>query len=63
MDECDHLFKRLRCHGRGEMEQQTFTLALKDGHVDLATSLAVLSDELMDAARDVRVPTYAPESP
>ncbi len=45
------------------MEQQTFALALKDGHVDLATSLAVLSDELMDAAWDVRVPTYAPESP
>ena len=48
MDERGHLLERLLCNWRGEIAQQTFALALEDGHVDLATSLAILSDELIE---------------
>ena len=44
----DHLLERLLGHWRGEIAQQTFALALEDGHVDLATSLAILPDELLE---------------
>src|SRR5215475_6901380 len=48
MDERGHLLERLLGGRRGEIAQQTFALALKDGQVNLATSLAVLSDELIE---------------
>src|SRR3989442_10397004 len=48
MDERAHLLERLLGRRRGEIAQQTFALPLKDGHVDLATRLAVLSDELLE---------------
>ena len=48
MDERSHLLERLLGGRRGEMAQQTFALALEDGQVDLATRLAVLSDELLE---------------
>jgi hypothetical protein len=48
VDERCHLLEHLLGGRRGEIAQQTFALALKDGQVDLATSLAVLSDELIE---------------
>ena len=40
------------CWATGEeIAQQTFALALEDGHVDLATSLAILSHELIEVRR------------
>src|SRR5262252_11223320 len=48
MDEGAHLLERLLSRRRGESAQQTFALPLEDGHVDLATSLAVLVDELIE---------------
>src|SRR5436853_5463880 len=48
MDERAHLLERLLGRRRGEIAQQTFALSLEDGHVDFATSLAVLADELIE---------------
>src|SRR5262245_60598080 len=47
-DERGHLFERLLGRRRGEIAQQPFALALEDGQVDLAPSLAVLSHELIE---------------
>src|SRR5215471_15928729 len=46
MDERAHLLERLLGGRRGEIAQHPFALALKHGHVDLATRLSVLVDEL-----------------
>src|SRR5713101_1576538 len=48
VDECEHLLERLLGRRRGESAQQTFALPLEDSHVDRATRLAVLSDELLE---------------
>ena len=48
MDERKHLRERLLGRRRGEIAQQPFALALEDGHIDRATSLAVLADELLE---------------
>src|SRR5437867_11508987 len=48
MDERAHLLERLLGSRRGEIAQETFALPLEDGHVDLAASLAVLADELVE---------------
>jgi hypothetical protein len=59
VDERAHLLERLLGRRRGEIAQQTFALPLEDGHVDLATSLAVLADELIEvrAGMPLLVPT------
>jgi hypothetical protein len=51
--ERDHLLERLLGRRRGEIAQQPFALPLEDGHVDRATSLAVLSDELIEVRAGV----------
>ena len=55
MDERGHLLERLLGGRRGEIAQQTFALALEDGHVDLATSLAVLSDGFFEVRTRMRL--------
>jgi hypothetical protein len=55
MDERDHLLERLLCYWRGEMAQQTFALPFEDGHVDLATSASVLSDERIEGRAGMRL--------
>ena len=47
VDERAHLLERLLCDWRREIAQQTFALLVEDVLDNLATSLAVLSDELL----------------
>ena len=55
MHERDDLLKRLLGSRGGEIAGQTFALPLNDGQVDLATSAAVLQDELIEVRARMRL--------
>ena len=55
MDERRHLLERLLSRRGVEVAQHPLTLALEDGQLDLAASLAVLSDELLEVWHGVPI--------
>src|SRR5262245_1415445 len=62
MDERGHLLERLLGDRRGEIAQQPFTLALEDRHLDLASGLPILADELIEIRAWMRLLVRAREA-
>src|SRR5207245_1036870 len=62
MDERGHLLERLLGDWRGGIAQQPFTLALEDRHLDLASSLPILADELVEIRARMRLLVRAREA-
>ena len=55
VDECAHLLQRLLGDRRREVTEQTFPRPFEDGHIDLTTSFAVLSDEFLTIGGRMRL--------